>query len=82
MDLASGAKRLIITMNHTEADGSPKIVPRCTLPLTATSAVDLIITELAVFDFAGPGLRLVEPMPGVSVEEIRAKTGSTFHFQV
>src|SRR6185369_8146406 len=54
MDLASGAKRLIITMNHTEPDGSSKIVPRCTLPLTAIAAVDLIITELEVFDFTGP----------------------------
>ncbi len=78
MDLASGAKRLIITMNHTEPDGSSKIVPRCTLPLTAINAVDVIITELAVFDFAAGGLRLVEPMPGVSLDEIRAKTAATF----
>ena len=78
MDLASGAKRLIITMAHTENDGRPKIVPACTLPLTALAAVDLLITDLAVFDFAHGGLRLVELMPGATLEEVRAKTTAPF----
>jgi len=78
MDLASGAKRLIVTMNHTEADGRSKIVPRCTLPLTAGAAVDLIITELAVFGFDRGGLRLVELMPGATLEEVQAKTAAEF----
>ncbi len=78
MDLASGAKRLIITMTHTNADGSPKLVPRCDLPLTARNAVDLLITELAVFSFASGELVLVELMPGASLEQVRASTSARF----
>lgn len=78
MDLASGARRLIITMMHNNRDGSPKIVPECSLPLTAAAAVDLLITELAVFTFAAGEMRLVELMPGVSLDELRAKTGANF----
>ncbi len=77
MDLASGAKRLIITMMHTNPDGSSKIVPECTLPLTAKNVVDTIITDLAVFTF-DPHLRLVELMPGATIEEVRAKTAAKF----
>lgn len=78
MDLASGAKRLIITMTHTESDGQPKIVPRCTLPLTAVAAVDMIITDLAVFKFHEHELRLVGLMPGATIDEVRAKTTAPF----
>ncbi|UCH28020.1 MAG: 3-oxoacid CoA-transferase subunit B [Trueperaceae bacterium] len=78
MDLAVGVKKLVITMMHTNRDGSPKIVPECSFPLTATAAVDVIITELAVFRFVGGRLTLVELMPGVSREEIRAKTAAAF----
>ena len=80
MDLAAGAKRLIITMAHAEPDGRPKIVPRCTLPLTAPGAVDVLITDLGVFDFAGRGgkLRLKELMPGATLEAVRAKTAADF----
>lgn len=78
MDLASGAKKLIITMTHTNSDGSAKIVPSCTLPLTATGAVDMIITELAVFTFESGQLTLIELMPGVSLDEVQSKTGATF----
>ena len=78
MDLASGARRLIVTLNHTEPDGRSKILPRCTLPLTALGAVDLIITELAVFGFEAGQLRLLEVMPGATLDEVRAKTAAPF----
>ncbi|WP_337870698.1 CoA-transferase [Meiothermus sp.] len=78
MDLASGAQKLIITMTHTNPDGSPKIVPECTLPLTAVGAVDLVITELAVFGYPDGRLTLQELMPGATLEEVRAKTSARF----
>lgn len=78
MDLASGARRLIVTMTHTNNDGSPKLVPECTLPLTALAAVDLVITDLAVFAFEAGNLRLLEVMPGASIDEVRAKTAARF----
>ncbi|MFZ4814125.1 MAG: 3-oxoacid CoA-transferase [Phototrophicaceae bacterium] len=78
MDLASGAKRLIITMTHTSPDGTAKIVPACTLPLTATHAVDLVITDLAVFAYPEGRLTLCELMPGVTLDEVRAKTAAAF----
>jgi 3-oxoacid CoA-transferase len=78
MDLASGAKKLIITMTHTTPEGKPKIVPRVTLPLTALRAVKVVITELGVFKFMDGRLTLTELMPGVTREQIRAKTSAQF----
>ncbi len=78
MDLASGARRLIITMTHTNRDGSSKIVPECTLPLTAMGAVDMVITELAVFSFVDGQLLLTELMPGVTLDDVREKTSTRF----
>jgi 3-oxoacid CoA-transferase len=78
MDLASGAKRLIITMTHTNRDGSPKIVPECDLPLTARGVVDTIITELAVFRFVAGRLTLTELMPGATLEQVQVATGARF----
>jgi len=78
MDLAEGAKRLIVTMTHSDKDGRPKLVPRCDLPLTAARAVDLLITELGVFEFGEGKPTLIEVMPGSSLEEIQAKTGAAF----
>ena len=78
MDLATGAKRLIITMTHTNRDGSAKIVPACSLPLTAMGAVDLVITELAVFRFIEGQLTLIELMPGATLAEVQAKTAARF----
>lgn len=78
MDLASGARKLIITLTHTSRDGSSKIVPQCTLPLTAKHAVSMIITDLAVFDYSADQLTLREIMPGSSLEEIRQKTEAEF----
>ena len=82
MDLASGAKKLIITMTHNNPDGSSKVVPKCTLPLTAMKAVDMVITDLAVFRFVEGLLCLTELMPGASLEEVRGKTGAAFRLQI
>ncbi|QEC66861.1 3-oxoacid CoA-transferase subunit B [Panacibacter ginsenosidivorans] len=78
MDLAACAKKLIIVMTHANNDGSAKIVPSCTLPLTAFNVVDLIITELAVFNYNNGQLTLIELMPGATLEEVRAKTTAKF----
>ena len=76
MDLASGAKKLIITMTHTNSDGSSKIVPACTLPLTAIKAVNMIITDLAVFTYEEGQLTLTELMPGATIDEVKQKTAA------
>ncbi len=73
MDLVSGAKRVIVAMQHT-AKGAPKIVKKCTLPITATRRVDLVVTELAVIAFPDGRATLAETAPGVSVEQVVAAT--------
>jgi len=73
MDLVSGAKRVVVAMQHT-AKGKPKIVRRCNLPLTSVRAVDLVVTELAVISFAGGRPTLVETAPDVSVAQVLAAT--------
>ncbi|WP_304236831.1 3-oxoacid CoA-transferase [Jiulongibacter sediminis] len=78
MDLASGAKKLIITLSHTDRAGNSKVVPECTLPLTAHQCVDMCITELAVFKYINGKLTLIEVMPGSTLEEVRAKTAAKF----
>lgn len=77
MDLASGAERLIVTMEHTTREGESKVVPACTLPLTATAAVDVLITDIAVFRFIAGQLTLTELMPGATLDEVRAKTAAS-----
>jgi acetate CoA/acetoacetate CoA-transferase beta subunit len=73
MDLASGAKRVIVAMQHS-AKGKAKIVSRCTLPLTSARAVDMVVTELAVIAFTAGRATLVETAPGVSVQQVLAAT--------
>lgn len=78
MDLASGAKRLIVTMAHTNHAGESKIVPECRLPVTAYGCVDICITDLAVFKYLENTLTLIELMPGASLDEVRYKTQAHF----
>ena len=73
MDLVTGAKRVIVAMQHT-AKGKPKIVPTCSLPLTAVKPVDLVVTEMAVIAFRGGRAILLETAPEVSVAEVLAAT--------
>jgi len=80
MDLVAGVKKIIVVMEHNAKDGSPKFIPECTLPLTGKNVVDMIITDLAVFkrdDHDSP-FRLIELAPGVTAEDVAAKT--TAHY--
>ncbi len=77
MDLVAGVPRVVVLMEHTAA-GRPKLLKRCTLPLTGAGVVDLVITDLGVFEVGQSGLTLVDVAPEVTVEELRAKTEADF----
>ena len=82
MDIVAGVKKIIVVMEHNAKDGSPKFIPACTLPLTGKNVVDMIITDLAVFqrpDKSSP-FKLIEVAPGITVDEVADKT--TAHYEV
>ncbi|MDB5720939.1 MAG: succinyl-CoA--3-ketoacid-CoA transferase [Alphaproteobacteria bacterium] len=84
MDLVAGVKKIIVVMEHTSKNGDPKFIPLCTLPLTGKNVVDMIITDLAVFQRTNhqSQFRLIELAPGVSVDEVAAKTTADYQVAV
>ena len=84
MDLVAGVKKIIVVMEHNAKDGSPKFIPACTLPLTGKNVVDMIITDIAVFQRPDKtsAFKLIEIAPGVSLDDVRAKTTAQFEVAV
>ncbi len=78
MDLVAGVKRIVVVMEHNAKDGTPKLVHQCSLPLTGVAVVDLIITELAVFEIRDGAMHLIELADGITAEEVRGKTEATY----
>jgi 3-oxoacid CoA-transferase subunit B len=80
MDLVAGVKRVVVVMEHNSKDGEKKLLKQCDLPLTGAGVVDMVITDLAVFtiDRKGGGMVLIERAPGVSLDELKEKTGADY----
>jgi 3-oxoacid CoA-transferase subunit B len=78
MDLVAGVKRVVVVMEHTNKAGESKVLKQCTLPLTGKACVDLVITDLCVFGIGPAGMELIELAPGVTIEEVEAKTEATY----
>jgi 3-oxoacid CoA-transferase subunit B len=82
MDLVAGVKKVVVIMEHNSKDGAAKLVKQCDLPLTGKNVVNMVITELGVFTIGAPGVRLIEVAPGISIDDIRARTEAPFESAV
>jgi 3-oxoacid CoA-transferase subunit B len=82
MDLVSGVRRVVVLMEHTAPDGSPKLLPACTLPLTGAAVVHRVITDLGVLDIKPEGFVAVELAPGISEDLLASRTGAPVHFEL
>src|SRR5579859_1539863 len=78
MDLVAGVKRVVVLMEHTAKDGEKKLLHRCSLPLTGTGVVDMVITEYAVFTVDEGGMKLIELAPGVSLDDVAQRTEAAY----
>ncbi len=79
MDLVAGAKRVIVAMQHTDSKGGPKLLEKCTLPLTGVKCIDRVVTDIAVLDITEKGFVLLEGAPGYTPEDIQEVTGAKLH---
>jgi 3-oxoacid CoA-transferase subunit B len=82
MDLVAGVKRVVVIMDHASKAGEPKLLHKCSLPLTGAQCVDCVITNLGVFDIGDQGMRLVELAPKVTLDEVKAKTEAVFQLSL
>jgi len=82
MDLVAGVKRVVVIMDHTSKTGEPKLLHKCSLPLTGAACVDLVISNFGVFDIDKNGMSLIELAPGVTLDEIKARTEASFRVQL
>ena len=82
MDLVAGVKKIVVIMDHNSKDGEPKLVKQCSLPLTGTKVVDMIITNLGVFEIRDGTLTMIELAPGITKDEVSAKTQAAFTFDL
>lgn len=82
MDLVSGVRRVIVIMEHTATDGSPKLLPHCTLPLTGAGVVHRVVTDLCVLDVTASGFEVIELAEGATRELAEQKTGAAVHFRL
>ncbi|HEY1212399.1 MAG TPA: CoA transferase subunit B [Bryobacteraceae bacterium] len=82
MDIVSGVRQVVIMMEHNAQDGSPKLLPQCTLPLTGAGVVNRVITDLCVMDITDNGVVVIELAEGVTSEEVARRSGVSVHFQL
>ena len=82
MDIVSGVRQVVILMEHNAQDGSPKLLPQCTLPLTGAGVINRVITDLCVMDITENGVVVIELAEGVTSEEVARRSGVSVHFQL